>query len=126
MTDHLGKMSESLASKNIGHDCYHDCIHIPLPNQFGILEVKFWPEGDDSIGLLDGDFHTHSDVLAADLGTSRYGAVSTFIEKIVAGNFLLITEQEPGKAPRKLIEDSLEQYVRHLPAGTIYEIANEI
>ena len=125
MTDHLDKVSESLASKNIRHDCYRDCIHIPLPKDFGTLEVKFWSGGDDSIELLEGDFHTHSEVLAEDLGTSRHDAVSKLMENIMSGSFLLIIEREPGKAPRKIIEETLDKYLKYLPDGTTYEIANE-
>jgi hypothetical protein len=126
MTDHLTKISKSLASKKIAHDFYHDCIHIALPNQFGTLEVKAWPEGDDSIGMLDGDFHTHSEILAQELGTSLYDAVGSLIDRINSREFLLIEEREPGKAPRKLIERSLDQYLKYLPEGAEYEIRNEM
>tara|TARA_R110002072_G_C7616584_1_gene505523 strand:+ start:17 stop:472 length:456 start_codon:yes stop_codon:yes gene_type:complete len=126
MTDHLTKISRSLTSSDIAHDFYHDCIHIALPNNFGTLEVKAWPEGDDSIGLLEGDFHTHSDVLAKDLGTEPHEAIGSLIQKVLSREYFLIEEREPGKPPRKLIEPSLEQYLKYLPDGADYEIKNEM
>lgn len=126
MTDYLGGISRALESKGISHDCYHDCIHSDLPDGFGVLEVKVWDGTDDSIQLLGGDFHSHGDQLVQEFGLPREEAIAVLFEKIIYGDYLLIEECEPGKPPRKTIEQSLEHYLKYLPPGTEYRIANKI
>ena len=62
MADYIEKLSKALEDESIAHNAYHDCIHIQLPNNFGVLEIKIWDDGEDSIQLLDGDFHTHAEL----------------------------------------------------------------
>ena len=64
MPDVLARIATALAGLGVGHECHHDCIHVSLAAAGGLLEVKLWPDGTDSIQLLDGDFHTHLDLLA--------------------------------------------------------------
>jgi len=128
MNDYLEKISHELKSIDIEHDCYHDCIHIQLPNifSFGILEIKIWNGMEDSIQLRDSDFHTHGEIVAAEFSLSREKAIAALVGKIFSGEYLLIEEKAPNKKPRKLIAQSLDNFLRYLPKGTEYSIKNKI
>ncbi len=126
MNDYLGKISKAINEVNVDHDCYHDCIHINLPNDFGILEIKIWNEDEDTIQLLKGDFHTHGEQEASEFELPKEKAIAMLVNKIFTGEYLLIEEKEPKKATRKLIVQSLKKYLKYLPAGTEYKIANKI
>ena len=123
--DLLDKFSVPLDAKGIAYTCHHDCIHVELPNNFGTLELKVWPDGDDSIGLLEGDFHTHSEIIAAENGTSQYEAFAELCASIFESKLLLIEEQHPNGVTRRTIEQSLNKYLKYLPKGTAYQIKNE-
>ena len=125
MTDRLSHFSAALVSAGIDHACYHDCIHVDLPGEFGIMELKVWPDGDDSIGLLDGDFHTHSSVLAVEYETTPALAFAKLLKEISQSKLLLIEETAPDGRRRKTVEDSIQEYLRYLPEGTTYRVANE-
>lgn len=125
MTDRFNRISKALNEAAIAHECYHDCIHVRLPCGFGILELKLWPDGSDSIQLINGDFHTHADILAMEYGQSSDTAFATLVSKILTSELLLIEETSPKGDKRKTIAESLEDYLRYLPEGTSYRVANK-
>lgn len=125
MTDRIDRISKALNDAAIEHECYHDCIHVRLPGDFGILELKLWPDGSDSIQLINGDFHTHANILAIEYGQSPNAAFATLASKILTSELLLIEETSPNGDKRKTIAESLEDYLRYLPEGTSYRVANK-
>ncbi|MDH5730646.1 MAG: hypothetical protein OEZ58_16785 [Gammaproteobacteria bacterium] len=66
-------------------------IIIPLPNSFDALVVEIWREEEDSITLMNGDFHTHGDILAReyDLESSEK-AIRFLVESIFNGKFKMV------------------------------------
>ena len=125
MTDKLEEFSKALNEVAVQHRCYHDCIHLDLPAQFGIMEIKFWPDGDDSIQLLEGDFHTHSEILKEEYGLPEPEAYATLVQKIFNGELLLVEEVSPEGNVRKTIENSMSEYLKYLPGGSSYTVKNE-
>lgn len=98
-------------------------ILIELPNGFGELLVCDLENNDDLIGLLDSEWHTHSDCLGP-VEVPRAIKVKEFVSSIFAGEYFLIEEREPGKSPAKMIEDDLESYKKYLPDNTTYRVFN--
>jgi hypothetical protein len=124
MNAYLERISQELDIVHIEHTVYHDCVHINLPNEFGILEIKVWGENDDSIQIFDGDFHTHGELEAIEFGLCKEKAIAKLANKLITGEYLLIEETEPNKKPRKLVAQSIDDYLKYLPKGTEYKIAN--
>lgn len=125
MTDRIDRISKALNEASIAHECYHDCIHVRLIGEFGILELKLWPDGSDSIQLINGDFHTHTDILAIEYGQKPDVAFAILASKILTAELLLIEEISLKGDKRKTIAESLDEYLRYLPEGTSYRVANK-
>ncbi len=121
----IAQISEALTLASIAHECYHGCIHVNLPHDFDILEVKAWPDGDHSVQLLQADFHTHVDLLAKEYEQQPVEAVVTLMRKIFDSDLLLIEERSSDGEVRKTVEDSLEQYLKYLPSSSTYRIVNQ-
>jgi len=51
---------------------------------------------------------------------------AALVSKIFPGEYLLIEEKEPSEKPRKLIVQSLDDYLKYLPANMEYSIKNKI
>ncbi|GAB1270342.1 hypothetical protein NBRC116493_35960 [Aurantivibrio infirmus] len=102
----------------------NDSIFLTLPNGFGELQIMDLEGGDDLIGLVGSDWHTHSDCLGSpDMEKSE--KIMSFYSDIMSGKYLLIEEVEPEKEPKKTIEDDLKKYIKYLPKGTKYKIYNK-
>ena len=125
MNIHLKKIATELESAQILFEHSDERILIDLPNKFGILEIKILEDDSDSIQLLNGDFHTHGDLEAIEQNISREQAIRKLIEKIYNGELILIEECEHGKKPRRIIEKSLEHFLKYLPEGSTYKIFNK-
>jgi hypothetical protein len=69
-----------------------DKIHVPLPNNFDTLVIEIWNEaGEDSITLLDGDYHSHGDIEAREFGfDTREKGIRNLIECIFDGTFKMV------------------------------------
>lgn len=125
MTDRLEQLSAALDGADLPHSVYHDCLHIPLPEGFGTLEIKLWQDGSDSIQLIPGDFHTHLEILALEYKQDKNTAFATLVEKIFASEFLLVEEISRDGVSRRTIEASLEDYLNYLPEGSTYSVFNK-
>jgi hypothetical protein len=70
--------------------------------------------------LVGSEWHTHNDCFG-NSGMSRPDKIIDFVSKIFTDQYLLIEEQEPGKKPRKSIEEDLRSYLKWLPKNTTYQ-----
>jgi hypothetical protein len=122
--DVISEISSAFSSLAIEHDRFHDCIHVHLPGGFGTLEVKAWPDGDYSIQLLDGDFHTHLDLLADEYNSEPVAALVLFAKRLLNGELLLIEETSADGVLRRTIEDSLDAYLPYLGENCTYKVFN--
>ena len=52
--DGFGELSAALAAAGGQNDLFHDCIHIPLREDRGFVEVKSWGGGERSVQLYGG------------------------------------------------------------------------
>lgn len=102
-------------------------LRIPLPDNFGTLEVGAADEDDTIVGLVDSDWHTHGDVLQGFYfsgAATEVEAIISFIKAIFAGQLALIEEQWSGKKSRMVCFD-LEQYLQGVPKDAVYKIFNK-
>ena len=125
MKEYLSKIGSELKEGNISFTYLNDKIHIHLPNSFGILEIKMLDDNDDTIQIINADFHTHGSVEAAEYETSKEKGIRKMVENIFNGNLLLIEEKEEGKEPRRLVQCSLDNYLQYLPKNTSYRVFNK-
>ena len=104
-------------------------LRIPLPNNFGELEIgaiDTIPNSVDSIvGLVGESWHTHGDVLSAEFGgRGHIEGILRFVRAVFAGEYLLIEEQSPGQLPRRTILKDMGRYLKHLPSDTTYRVCH--
>ncbi len=118
----LEKIGNELKNGSIAFSYVNECIHVPLPNNFGTLEISIWRDDEDSIQLLEGDFHTHGDVEAWEYGLDREKSIRRLIEDIFSGKRYLIEVFEEGCDPEKTITDSLEEVRKNVN----YKLYNKI
>ena len=52
--DGLDELSVTLAAMGVRNELFHDCIHIPLREDGGVVEVKSWRGGERSVQLYNG------------------------------------------------------------------------
>ena len=126
MTSKLDLFSAALADMSIEHALLADRITVVLPAEFGDLELRALSDGDDSIEIVDANFHTHSSVLAAEYGATPEEAFARLVSDILASRLLLVEEFDSSGNTRKTVEESLDQYLEYLPEGSSYRVANEI
>lgn len=123
LNDRIDIIAAGLREAGVPHECFHDCVSVPVSG--GVLEVKFWSDGDDSVQLMPGDSHTHLALLQAESGLDIGGAFAWFASKVRAGEFPIIEETEPDGTVRRTIEQSLQLYLEHLPKGAKYRVLRE-
>jgi hypothetical protein len=123
--DVISEISWAFSTAAIEHGCFHVCVHVSLPGGFGVLEIKAWPDGDHSIQLLDGDFHTHLDLLADEYSREPVEAFVLFVKRLLHGELLLIEETSADGVIRRTIEESLGAYLPYLGKNCTYRVVNE-
>ncbi len=109
MSSDLDSISKELIDAQIQFQIKDDQIQIPLPNNFDTLIIEIWnDEGEDSISLLNGSFHTHGDLDAREYGLpTREKAIRYLVESIFDGTFKMVkVEVKPG-VYKKTIWDTL-------------------
>jgi len=126
MNEHLIKIGNELEKGNILFSYFHNKIHITLPNSFGILEIRMLDGNDDSIQIINADFHSHGSVEAAEYETTKEKGIRIMVENMFSGKLLLIEEKEEGKEPRRLVQCSMDSYLQYLPKNTTYRVFNKI
>ena len=88
----LEVISEELIDANIKFEIVNEQIQISLPNDFDTLVIEIWnDEGEDSISLKNGSFHTHGDIEASEYGlSSREKGIRNLVESIFNGTFKMV------------------------------------
>jgi hypothetical protein len=117
------KLKPMLQKEGIAYREERNSLFVVLPNEFGELEISDLDEGDDIIGLVGEQWHTHSDCIEGEQLTPQE-KILNFLKDIFKGCYLLIKEHQQGKAPVRTIEYDLETYKKYLPEGTTYEVFN--
>lgn len=117
------KLNPMLQKEGIAYREEENSLFVVLPNKFGELEISDLDEGDDIIGSVGEQWHTHSDCIEGEQLTPQE-KILNFLKDIFEGCCLLIKEQEQGKEPVRIIEDDLETYKKYLTEGTAYEVFN--
>ena len=114
-----------LEANKTPHRVSGETILIPLPNNFGTLEVTSLDDHQDLIALVGEDWHLHTSDLAEDSPElSSAEKVVLFVEEILKGNFLLMEESSPGEDTIKWIEDDLQGYLQDLAPDAQYKVYN--
>ena len=93
---------------------YEGRIRIPLPNEFGELEIDDLDDDDSIIELIGSDWHTHGDLLTFYGGDSEPEAICLFVKGIFEGKYFLVEERKAGKVTRKYIEDDRVSVFKYL------------
>jgi hypothetical protein len=125
MNQMFQELSRLLEGASISFRVEEEKLRIPLPADFGELEVASLDDNDVILGLLGSDWHTHGDQLRQYGGSTDVEAILVFLNEVITGKILLIEEKETNTEARKTIEDDLEAYLKYLPMGTQYKIYNE-
>ena len=126
MNEYLTNIGNELQKGGITFSYVNNAIHIPLPNEFGTLEIRMLSDDDDSIQIINADFHSHGSVEAAEYETTREKGIRKMVENIFNGKLLLIEETEEGKEPKRLVRCSMDSYLKYLPKNTTYRVFNKI
>ncbi|TQV75191.1 hypothetical protein FLL45_09640 [Aliikangiella marina] len=121
----IEKITAELNLVEIDFELIDDQIHIPLPYNFDTLVIEIWQDGEDSISLLNGDFHTHGDIEAREYGLpSREKGILHLVESIFNGKFKLAKRVNAlGKIENKIL-DSFSLAL--LDEGHDYEFVSEV
>ena len=115
-----------LEKEGINYRGYSTRIRVPLPNDFGELEIGDLEKGDTIVGLVDDDWHTHGEILKSEEGGKiEAEAIYLFIKRIFEGKYFLIEELEDGKSVRRTIVNDLEKFYKYLPKEVEVKIYNE-
>ncbi|MCL2914286.1 hypothetical protein L2725_10955 [Shewanella corallii] len=99
MSSELNSIAQELESAEIKFLIKGGQIQIALPNGFDTLIIEIWNEdGEDSISLLNGRFHTHGHIEASEHDLpSREKGIRYLVESIFNGTFKMVkVETEPG------------------------------
>lgn len=126
MNSYFKRIEAELKDANIPFSIEADVINVPLPNDFGMLEIRKLGEDDDTIQIIGAEFHSHGSVEAAEFGTTREKGIRVMIESIFNGKLALIEELVSGCEPKRFVRCSMEDYLNYLPENTTYRVFNQI
>ncbi|TDF41524.1 hypothetical protein EYS14_01310 [Alteromonadaceae bacterium M269] len=92
MSPYLQKIADEFDSFGVRYSLVEEKLHVPLPKNFDTLVIEIWnDEGEDSISLLNGVFHTHGDVEANEHGLdSGEKGILHLVQSIFDGSFKMI------------------------------------
>ena len=103
----LSRIASVLKNSGFAIRTGDDVLLVDLPNEFGTLEVSIWnQEGEDSIQLLGGNFHTHGDIEAREYGLpNREEGILHLIRSIFSGEFKMVKIKNDDGSITKTIWD---------------------
>jgi len=100
-------------------------LHIPLPQEFGVLEVgALDPAAETICGLVGHEWHTHGDLFGRSGIDDQCADLARFIREIFDGTYLLVEFFPRDGGSKKFVEDDLESFLRSLDPGETYKVYN--
>ena len=123
----VSKLIPCLEREKISYKHHGSRVRIPLPCNFGELEVADLGQSDTILELVDGDWHSHADVLRYYGGDTPEEAIVCFLKRLFAGDFYLVELRKDGKTTRKYIHEDRdkESILRYLEPGEEAVIFND-
>ena len=107
----LLNIANVLADNDVQVRAGEDVLYIDLPNGFGALEISTWnQDGEDSIQLLGGNFHTHGNIEAREYGLpNREVGILHLVQSIFSGRFKMVEVKLEDGSTSKTIWDEYAQ-----------------
>ena len=119
----IERIKNELNDAGIKFDYVNEKIHINLPNNFDTLIVEIWKDEEDSITLLNGDFHTHGNIEASEYGLeNREKGIRHLVESIISGKFKMVKLKKQDGSIENTIWDTYSLMSIHKYSN--YEIIN--
>ncbi len=95
MSSALSEIASELSLAKIEYRIIGRHIYVPLPKNFDTLIIEVFDDGDDSITLENGSFHTHGDIEAREYGLpNREKAIRHLVESIFNGKYKMVQRQD--------------------------------
>jgi hypothetical protein len=120
------KVAALLSAAGIPYQVTSDgMLHIPLPNDFGTLEIGGLDGGTDTIcSLVDHEWHTHGDLFGPGDLDDQCAYLAQLVLGVFDGTYLLVEFFPRERASRKFIESDLEAFLESLEPGETYKVYN--
>lgn len=109
----LDAIGKALSEVDIPFSQSEEALLVPLPKEFGMLEITIWKDEEDSIQLLGGSFHTHGHMEASEYGVdTREEGIQFLLKQIFSGEFKLVEIKNKDGSSSKTIWDKrqVEKY----------------
>ncbi|MGJ7526417.1 hypothetical protein [Variovorax sp. GB1P17] len=81
--DGLDEFSAALAVAGVRNELFHDCVHIPLLDDQGYVEVKSWGGKERSVQLLKGRDSRDLTVAPGEFNCAPTEAVERLLQRLV-------------------------------------------
>lgn len=123
------QVADLLKGKKIAFYPSGNHIRIPLPSDFGEIEIGELDDGDTIFGLVDHAWHTHGEILTPDHGDDIASAMVNFLGLIFSGHLKMVEFQLVGKEPRRILESDLESFLKYKQPGeklTVFDHAGSL
>ena len=125
MSSLIERIKNELNEAGIKFNYVNKQVQIPLPNDFDTLIVEIWKDDEDSISLMNGNFHTHGDIEAREYGLeNREKGVRHLAESILNGKFKMVKLNNDDGTKENTIWDTYS--LEYIDQYTNYEIISEI
>ena len=122
MRKELRHIAEELDKGKINFKEVGDKLFVPLPNNFDTLIIEIWNDnGEVSISLQNGEYHTHGDIEARENGlSSREQGIRKLIENVFSGSFKMVRRRDKNGEMVNTIWDSFSLAL--IEKDDVYEI----
>jgi len=114
LSDAVAKL---LLKRGIRFELRGDRLRVPLPSEFGELEIGEFEDGDTVVGLVGHAWHTHGELLVSDYGDDIPSAIVAFLNAIFSGELKMVEYQLAGEEPKRIIEDDLQAFLKYQQPG---------
>jgi len=95
-------------------------LRVSLPSDFGEIEIRKMNDGDTIIGLVGQEWHTHGRCIEWEYGDEAPDAIAGFIQAIYSGDLKMVEYQLRGEAPKRIIQDDLESFLKYQQPGETF------
>ncbi len=110
-------VAKLLRAKGISFSPHDEHIRVSLPSEFGEIEIGELKGKDTIIGLVGHEWHTHGELLVPHFGDEIPSAIEAFLDAIFSGDLKMVEYQQPGEAPKRIIEEDLESFLKYQQPG---------